>query len=825
MVDSTGPDHESVQLFEPGKPAHGAGGSALRNPGGVVRRNALLIIGCTAVLVGATAYFTSRMIPVYQAATSIRIDEKQSQLPALDILRLTSGTELDTEMEMLRSRSLAEEVADSLHYQVQLVAPVGETRDAMFASIEVSRDATGGQYQLNRQADGRFRVFDAVTDSMLGDVGAGGKLSLGGAQVQLAPAASQYESVQFLVLPFEDAVAMLEGLLVVSRPSREASLVQVSVEGTDAPLVRDVANLLTTRFIEGRRNVLQSETRSTVTFLREQLVKLSEQLRGAEDTLRVFREREQIVSLKDEASTGVTQLADVRAQRNAIEAERAALTQFLADARSPSAARRPDGSSPYRDLAAFPTLLRNSATVNLLGTLSATEASRAELLPNATPRDPDLQTLDRRRRELEAQLEAICTTYLRGLGNQVAALDSTIATSERRLDQVPRRELRYARLDRDAKSLEEIVTMLQSRLKEAEIAQAVSDPSVRLVDPALLPSYPIRPNLSLNLALAGVAGLMLGLMAAFLREYQDKSVHTRRDVLFATGAPVLGLIPHTRHLGRWSRRSRTRTAPRQIPAPASARRTQVARRHASRATDVDRLLLPGTDRQAPLAEANNSLATNLAFARPDSQLQLLVVTSPSPGDGKTTTAINLAITLAERGRKTLLIDADLRRGMVSMMLGLERAPGLSTALLTEVDYRGLVQRVDLEAGAHLDVLTTGALPENPAILLASPRALGLLQALRDEYDVIVMDTPPVNAAGDAAMLGTSCDGVLIVARAGVTNSQALAFTMEQLHAVHAPVLGGILNDIDFARDITYDGTYRYTGYGAPYTKEHSEVAR
>jgi capsular exopolysaccharide synthesis family protein len=353
----------------------------------------------------------------------------------------------------------------------------------------------------------------------------------------------------------------------------------------------------------------------------------------------------------------------------------------------------------------------------------------------------------------------------------------------------------------------------------------VSDPSVRLVDPALTPRYPIRPNPPLNIALACVAGLTLGLGMAFFREYRDKSVHTRKDVLFATGAPVLGLIPHARAMGRVSQRLRGKGPAKQIGTSAAvAQRTKVARRGAPRAADSSRLLLPGTNRQTPLAEAHNSLATNLAFARPEAPPQLLVVTSPTPGDGKTTTAINLAITLSERGRKVLLVDADLRRGVVSSLLNLQRSPGLSTLIAGQVDLRSAVQTVALEGGARLDVLTTGVLPDNPAVLLASTQAQHTLQQLREAYELIVVDSPPVNAAGDAAMLGTASDGVLIVARAGVTAQQALAFTMEQLNAVRAPVLGGVLNDINFDRDATYDGAYRYAAYSSLYTSDRSEVA-
>ncbi|HYC31037.1 MAG TPA: polysaccharide biosynthesis tyrosine autokinase, partial [Gemmatimonadales bacterium] len=705
MVQSMRPDSDPYDLPEASASRFAAGSGFLRDPWGAIRRNLLIIAGSTAVLVGATWYYTSRMIPVYQATTSIRIDEKQSQLPALDILRMNAGNELDTEMEMLRSRTLAEDVTDSLDFHLQLVTPTATPREWVLVPLNVPRDATPGSYALQRRPDGKFRVADRATDSTVAEVAPGGQLNLGGAEIQLTTGAAEYETIEFDVLDFEDAVSWLNGSTAVSRPKREASLVDVTFEGVDPIMVRDVANLLASRFIEARRNVQQTETRSTVTFLQEQLAKLTGELAGAEDALKDFREREQVVSLRDEASSGVVQLADVRAQRNSIEAERVALTRFLDQVRASRARGQSNASSPFRELAAFPTLLRNSATVNLLSSLAATEAERAEKRPNATDLDPDMQVLNRRRTELENQLEQISLTYLQGLGAQVAALDSGIAASQRKLDDIPRRELKYARLDREAKTLEQIVTLLQSRLKEAEIAQAVSDPSVRQVDPALTPKYPVRPNKPLNLALALVAGLTLGLAAAFLREFRDKSVHTRKDVLFATGAPVLGLIPHARS----SRGLRSRNGGHKSIAAASVGgpRSKALRRGPARAVDPGRLLLPGVNRQTPLAEAHNSLATNLAFARPDSPPRLLVVTSPTPGDGKTTTAINLAITHAERGRKVLLVDADLRRGVVSSLLGLNRTPGLSTLLGGKVDHRDLVQVLDLENGSRREVLTTG----------------------------------------------------------------------------------------------------------------------
>jgi tyrosine-protein kinase Etk/Wzc len=788
-----------------------------RSPWGVLRRNRVLIASSVIVILGATFIFTSRLTPVFSATSSIRIDEKETQLPALDILRASEGNVLETEMQMLQSRTLAESVVDSLQLQLQVMDPAREARADLFADIRVDRGAVPAVYWLKRQPDGHFRLLNEATDTLLANVAPSGELALRGMKVRLAPGASEYESIEFQVLALEDAVALVQAETSVTRRDREASMVDLTFEGTDPALVRDVANLLTSQYIVARRNAQQTETRTTANFLREQIAKLSEQLKGAEDSLRLFREREQVVSLKDEASTGVSQLADVRARRNAIQAERNALKQVVDQVQASVSSARPDGSSPYRDLVAFPTLLSNRAAVELLGSLVATEDRRADLLTRRTLEDPDVQALTGRIRQLELELQSTVLTYLSGLGSQVEALDSVIANSQSQLNRIPFREERFARLDRNAQGLESIVTLLTSRLKEAEIAEAAEDASVRLVDPAILPSWPVRPNMTLSMLFALVAGLALGVGTAFLREYRDRSVHTRRDVLVATGAPVLGLMPHARHAGRWAHRLRSRRQPpRRITQKSSTGQGARSTRRSSLRSGQGQLLLPGSDPQMPLAEANNSLATNLSFARSDVPLKVVVVTSPLPGDGKTTSAVNLAITMVKRGRRVLLVDADLRRGVVNTLLGLQRAPGLSSILSDGADWGSVIQRVALGDAAELHVMATGPLPANPAMLLASATAQSLFQTLREEYDMVIVDSPPANVAADAALLGTNSDGVIIVARAGVTPAKALEFTMEQLQAVRAPVLGGILNDIDFERDATYDGTYRYSGYDTRY---------
>jgi capsular exopolysaccharide synthesis family protein len=166
----------------------------------------------------------------------------------------------------------------------------------------------------------------------------------------------------------------------------------------------------------------------------------------------------------------------------------------------------------------------------------------------------------------------------------------------------------------------------------------------------------------------------------------------------------------------------------------------------------------------------------------------------------------------QRGHSVVLIDGDLRRGIVNRIFGAQREPGLSNVLDGSTPLEGALRRVDLGRVGSLHYITTGTLPHNPAAVLGSKAMGELLLRLREHYDTVIIDSPPINVVTDAALLGQYADGVVVVVRSGVTAVQALTFAMEQLRHVRAPVLGAVLNDIDFHRDAAYDGAYRFYGH-------------
>jgi tyrosine-protein kinase Etk/Wzc len=500
-----------------------------------------------------------------------------------------------------------------------------------------------------------------------------------------------------------------------------------------------------------------------------------------------------------------------------VETERAALQQLVAQAQRSSGAEQPTaGPSPYRRLIAFPTLLRSGVASDLLRSLLSLEDQRTVLLNRRSPNDPEVQALTARIGELEGQLGALVTTYLQGLGSQVASLDATVKSFERQLGRIPENEVQFARYSRQPKVLAETYSLLQMRLKEAEVAQAAEDQSVRLVDAAVLPTRPLGSRKRLIMAGSMIFGLVLGLGLAVAREYADPSVRTRGDVQLALGVPVLGLVPRMGRERGW-RQAALELLPRReaassragLPSPGTTLSTApgTAQIGASR---IDR------EMAAVAADAYDRLHTNILSARAPERLRVVLFTSALPGDGKTTSATNFALTLAQRGLRVILLDADLRRGRVSGLFGVPRAPGLSELLTGAASMEEALHTVTVSGAGRLDFITTGAKPLNPAQLLGSERMSALLARLRDLYDRVVIDTSPLNVVADVIPLGTQADSVIMVARAGVTPVDALIYAAEQLRNAQMSVVGTLLNDIDFERDAGYDGAYRWYAYGKAY---------
>ncbi|ANH38206.1 Tyrosine-protein kinase YwqD [Nocardioides dokdonensis FR1436] len=327
---------------------------------------------------------------------------------------------------------------------------------------------------------------------------------------------------------------------------------------------------------------------------------------------------------------------------------------------------------------------------------------------------------------------------------------------------------------------------LSDLVRKLETPAGADDPLIKasVEDDASLPSSPVTPQPVRNLGLAFVLGLLLGFGLAVARELLDTSVKTVEDVSTTTEAPLLGSIAYD---------ASVKTEP----------------------------LVSTLDSHAPRAEAFRVLRTNLQFVDVDAATKVFVVTSALPGEGKTTTAVNLALTLAQAGQKTLLIECDLRRPKATAALDLDSSVGVTTVLLGKVSFEDALQEY---AATGLAVLASGAIPPNPAELLQSRAMTELLTRCREQFDTIIIDAPPLLPVTDAALLSTQADGAILVVAHGRTTKDQLAQAAQRLGAVDAALVGAVLNMTPSRRGRGYGASYGY-GYGYGYAPSAPEPTK
>ena len=780
---------------------------SLREIWATLAGNRLLIAAMTVVVAGAATGLAMMEDPVYKSDATLRIEENErggNVLAALNPAGALARGKIETEMRVLQSRRLAEAVVDSLRLTLRVWEPE-LPRDSVLRILALPRTGAEGTYELERQADGRYAVTARRTAPGVrhpATVAVGEAFSVGTARLALAPevARTRPASIRFAIHSFRSTVSGVRGSLDVDRPDPVSRIVVVTYHSTTPQVAADVPNVLSSAFLAWKAEGLQNESQSTVQFLREQVASYADQLQAAEDRLRNYREAQQVVSLTDEASEQVRRLAADQAEYDRLRGERQTLASLLAEVNGTTASD--GGTSPYRRLASFPVFLSNRAVQDMLQTLTQLENRRSDLLVQRTEANQDVQSVSERIADVERQLLQIARSYLASLDSQIESKQASLNRFGGELARIPAREVGFARLSREQTLLSEIYNLLQTRLKEAEIQASAQPSDVSIIDSALVPLQPVSPRPMRNLAVGLVLGLGLGVALAFLRKAVDTKIRSRQDVEQATlGAPVLGMIPRIR-VSQFD--------------PAAEGEGNGKRRGKRTATADMQQLGPVTrvNPHSPVSEQYRALRTNIMFAGADRHPQVLVVTSAFPGDGKSTSASNLAVTLAQQGTRTLLVDADLRRGVLHTVFGIEQEPGLTHVLLGRVPLEEALKSVRAgESGVELDVLPTGVLPPNPAELLGHQRTRDLIERLRERYEMIIFDAPPLNLVTDAAVLGTTADATLLVARNGITDRRALEHAALQLSHVGASLGGVILNDVDTSGGGYYQSGYGYGGYG------------
>ncbi|MFT3922616.1 MAG: polysaccharide biosynthesis tyrosine autokinase [Myxococcales bacterium] len=611
------------------------------------------------------------------------------------------------------------------------------------------------------------------------------------------------ERATFKASPVEEVAADLQGSLDVELV-RDTRVVQLSVQDGDPDRAALLANTFAEAYIEKSLEDRLGATARALEWLSEQTQNLKGEVESSNLALYKFREENHALSssleerqkiIANQLQAYSSTLTELRSKRIQTGARLSVLKELLAEAEDPSSLF----STP---LATDPTVsaLRDKARDAAL-TLQRFSVTYGEAHPQVQTAKAEFETL---RKQLEQQI----VSMKRGVEAELKEAELAEHGIQQALDEVNRQglalslqEIQYSRLDRERSSKAELYEMVMERAAQTNLTRAMKVANARIVDRAVRPVSHVSPRVRTTLVFGGLLGLALGIGFAFALSQLDNKVRGASD-LEVRGLAVLGVLPAVE---------------------GSATQARRVRRGSKRGRDEDsgRDLIVHLQPRSTMAECCRTIRTNITFQSADDPPKTLAVTSATPRDGKTTVAISLAITLAQSGRRVLLIDTDLRRPRIHRAFDLPSGAGVTSVLAGELPLDEAVQASQVP---DLSLLQCGPLPPNPAELLHTRRFAELLAEARAKFDTVVLDTPPIGVVTDPAIIATQVDGTVLVVRARTTSRAGLEGALRRLRGISARVLGGIVNDVRQNDGETYYAHYR-TYYGEEQSPPPADAAQ
>jgi polysaccharide biosynthesis transport protein len=580
-------------------------------------------------------------------------------------------------------------------------------------------------------------------------------------------------------------------------------IIEVHYRSADKELAANVVNTVMTTYTENNFKSRFDSTMQASDWLSKQLVDLQMKVETSQEKLVRYQKEHEILGIDDKQNITTSKLDELNRALTTAESER---MDKEAVYRLVQAGDSDTIASAASALDASGAGIQSAST--LLETLRAREAElkiqAAELNTQFGPSYPKLAQINNQLKEIDAQLlmetrkvsAKIKGQYMAALQRE-NMLHDALEKQKQEANKLNESAIEYSLLKRDLDTNRQLYEGLLEKLKEAGVSAGLRSNNFRIVDIARVPTGPIEPNIPRNLSFAFMLGLTSGVGLAFLLEGLDNTVRTTEQAQMISGLPPLGMIP----LGSRSARE-----------GASAKRLVIAT--SKEAVELITQVRP----QSQMAESYRALRTSLLLSNLGAPPKVIMVTSALPQEGKTTTSINCAVVLAQKGIRVLLIDADLRRPSIHKTLGMGPRSGLSNVLTGSATLENAITRSPILP--NLDVLPAGTPPPNPAELLASTNMRDVLQELRGHYDHIVVDTPPTLSVTDAVVLSPRADAIVLVIRSGQTTKQALRRSRDILMQVNAKVSGVLLNAVDLSSP-DYYYYYEYQGKYAGYYRDQA----
>ena len=579
---------------------------------------------------------------------------------------------------------------------------------------------------------------------------------------------------------------------------KETRLIDISFEHTDPQVAAKVVNAVADTYSYSNLEKKTETNSTTADFLQKRIAELQQNIRTDEERLVNYARNNQIISLDANQNTVVERLAGLNRQLLEAENDRKTAESNLHAAATPGAA------SALADADAKQANEIESKLTDL-------HQKRAQLMVDATEEAPEVKEVDQQIAELDKQLKdlrsrksATILTNLDTRYRQTLEREQSLrkAFDQQRAQTLSQNEasINYRMIQQEIETNKTLLDNLLQRSKENDVVMASKPNNISIVDYAIAPDYPVGPNRTRAVFAAFLLSIGLGVGFALFLEYLDDTVHSTDEVERLLHLPALAVIPSLEGAAR-----------RKVLAVTGA----LQKRNGNGGGSPE--LLMNVDGHSPLAESYRHLRTSILLSTAGRAPKSLLVTSSLPGEGKTTTAVNTAISLAQTGASVVIIDADMRRPRLQSIFDLKGQAGLSSILSSDVAGDDLFSLIAKDESTGLNILTSGPVPPNPAELLGSDQMRSLLATLQTRFTHIVVDSPPVSSFTDGVLISTMVDGVLLVVHGGKSSRHIVRRSKQLLQDVGAKIFGVVLNNVSLQ-------SHDYYYYQSYYSKDSEKQA-
>ncbi len=681
--------------------------------------------------------------PIYRAAATLMIEQKGAKVVSIEQVYGLDGAGseyLQTQFELLKSRALAERVVRQLNLTTH---PEFDPRQQPEPLIDV------------KGLLANFDFHKVVPATLPGDL-------------EDPEALTEAEIFDQVTRAFMERVTIA--------PQGKSQLVQVQVEMADANTAAIAANALANGFIESQLEATMDMSLTATNWMNSRLGELRTKLKDSEDRLQAFREAENLVDVDGVATISAAELSltgdrMIDARRQRAEAE----SQY----RQVQAMR----SGGWERLATIPAVLGHPLIQQFKAEQAKAQAKVEELSKRYGPRHPAMTAarseLSAAQGSLKGQVEQIVAgierNYQLAMANE-NSLQASFNANKSQIQEISRKEFQLRELQREVDGNRALYDTFMTRLKETAATADLETANARVVDPATVPTEPVKPKKALIVAIAALLALFAGVGLTLLLDALNNTFKSTEEIENRLNLPVLGILPQLK----------------------VKERSELARMFTS-------------DKEKSFSESIRTIRTGVVLAGMDHPHKVMVITSSIPGEGKSTVSVNLAFALGQMER-VLLIDADLRRPTLAKSFEFPvGTPGLANLIAGTARLEECIQQVE-----GIDMLCAGTVPPNPLELLSSPRFAKAVEVLKSKYDRVIIDSPPTQAVSDAIVLSTFADSLLYVVKSASTHIPLVEKGVGQLLQNNAPVKGIVLNQVDIKKakryGYSYGGYYDYYGY-------------